>query len=108
MPSLNPGIQSRIKHLRPGPGRRGPNKITVDLKRAIIAAAVQHGEDGEGRDELVGYLRLLARKHRKAFTMLLGKMLPYDLTGTTTTTAPAVRIVSHLCGPVSQPRACDD
>ena len=68
------------KHkLPPGPGRpKGvPNKTTTQLKEAILeAAALAGGEDG-----LVGYLRMLAVTNSSAFSTLLGKVLPLQVTG---------------------------
>lgn len=66
-----------------GPGRPkgSPNKTTAALKEAILLAAEQVGEDGEGYDGLTGYLRRVAKEDVKAFSGLLGKVLPYQLTG---------------------------
>lgn len=60
-----------------------PNKTTRLLKDAILLAAEQVGEDGEGKDGLLGYLKTSAQKERKAFLGLLGKVLPLRLTGPT-------------------------
>ena len=61
--------------------RKGiPNKTTVVLKDAIIAAAEIIGEDGKGKDGLVGYLVNVARKHPKVYCRLLARVLPYHLT----------------------------
>jgi hypothetical protein len=66
-----------------GPGRpKGvPNKNTTLLKDAILSAAQQVGEDGAGKDGLVGYLVAVAKSDMKAFAGLLGKVLPIQLTG---------------------------
>lgn len=58
-----------------------PNKTTTALKEAILAAAAEHGEDDAGKDGLQGYLRKVAREDVKAFTGLLGKVLPLQVTG---------------------------
>lgn len=62
-----------------GPGRpKGvPNKITTDLKRAILEAAEAAG--GEGGT--AGYLARQADENPAAFMTLLGKVLPTTLTG---------------------------
>jgi hypothetical protein len=67
----------------PGPGRPkgSPNKTTKILREAILEAAEQSGEDGQGRDGLVGYLRRVADTDIKAFSTLLGKVLPLQVTG---------------------------
>lgn len=65
-----------------GGSRAGrPNKTTKTLKEAILLAAEQVGEDGKGKDALVGYLRRVAKQDVKAFAGLLGKVLPLQITG---------------------------
>ena len=64
-----------LKNLKPG-NKRGPNKTTTALKEAILAAAQAHGEDDNGKGGLEGYLRKVAREDVKAFSGLLGKVLP--------------------------------
>lgn len=68
---------------RPGPGRRKgvPNKSTTTLKEAILAAAAEHGSDNAGTGGLKGYLLKVAREDVKAFSALLGRVLPLDVTG---------------------------
>jgi hypothetical protein len=68
---------------RAGPGRpKGQaNKTTTALKEAILAAAEAHGEDDQGKDGLQGYLRKVAREDVKAFSGLLGKVLPLTVAG---------------------------
>ena len=58
-----------------------PNKTTMALKEAILLAAQEHGEDDIGTDGLLGYLRKVAREDVKAFTGLLGRLLPLDVSG---------------------------
>jgi len=58
-----------------------PNKTTALLKDAIIRAAELTGRDGEGSEELVGYLRRLAVTQPAAFASLLGRVLPLQLSG---------------------------
>ena len=43
-------------------------------------AAEQVGEDGKGKDGLVGYLRKIARTQPKTYAALLGRLLPYQIT----------------------------
>ncbi len=56
-----------------------PNKTTSALKEAILQAAEQSGEDQRGKDGLVGYLRRVANDDVKAFSGLLGKVLPLQV-----------------------------
>lgn len=58
-----------------------PNKTTTALREAILLAAEQVGGDGKGKEGTVGYLKLLAMTDPKAFSGLLGKVLPLQVTG---------------------------
>lgn len=51
------------------------------LKEAILLAAEAVGEDKKGKDGLEGYLRMVARTDVKSFCVLLGKVLPMQITG---------------------------
>ena len=68
---------------KPGPGRKPgtPNKTTAVLKDAILLAAQQTGRDGKGAGGLVGYLRRVAESDVRAFSSLLGKVLPLQVEG---------------------------
>lgn len=76
-------MTNKITSGNPGPGRPkgSPNKTTALLKEAIIKAAEEVGEDGQGKGDLTGYLRFLAKGEPKAFAGLLGKVLPMQVTG---------------------------
>jgi hypothetical protein len=68
------------KGVRIGGRQKGtPNKTSGLLKEAIILAAEQQGDAGEGG--LVGYCRFLAREQPKAFAQLMGKVLPLQVQG---------------------------
>ena len=62
----------------PKSGRRkgGRNKTTMALREAALVAAGLCGQDGKGKGELVGYLRMLAREQPAVFARLLVKILP--------------------------------
>ena len=65
-------------------GGRAPgqqNKTTKAMKEALILAAEKVGSDGKGKDGLVGYLERLARREPRSFASLLGKLLPFQITG---------------------------
>jgi hypothetical protein len=64
------------------PANRGrkkglPNKVTTQLKEAILAAAEQAGGDGG----LVTYLHEQAQMNPGHFMTLLGKVLPLQVAG---------------------------
>lgn len=62
--------------------RRGAgNKTTTQLKDAILKAAELTGLDDKGTDGLIGYLQRVASKDLKAFSGLLGKVLPIQVQG---------------------------
>lgn len=58
-----------------------PNKTTALLKEAILKAAETAGQDGNGKEGLVGYCTFLAREEPKAFAQLLGKVMPLQISG---------------------------
>ena len=64
---------------REGAGRKPgtPNKITTQLKEAILEAAHQAG----GPDGMVGYLKKQATHNSASFMTLLGKVLPHQIAG---------------------------
>lgn len=68
---------------KPGPGRpKGSvNKTTAKLKDAILLAAEKSGGDTRGKGGLVGYLKRVADEDVKAFSGLLGKVLPIQVAG---------------------------
>ena len=55
------------------------NKATVALKEAILKAAEASGSDGKGKGGLTGYLTQLSKTEPKAFSSLLGRVLPLDV-----------------------------
>lgn len=64
-----------------GRAKGTPNKTTKALKDAILMAAEATGYDGKGKEGLVGYLKHVASSDVKAFSALLGKVLPMQVTG---------------------------
>jgi hypothetical protein len=65
----------------PNAGRKKgqPNRTTTLLKDAILQAATLLGQDGKGKDGLVGYLKMLAIKERAVYARLLEKVLPMQV-----------------------------
>jgi len=76
-------VKSVVKPPNAGKGRKAgvPNKTTAALKDAILAAAAQSGGDLKGKGGLIGYLKRVADEDVKAFSGLLGKVLPLQITG---------------------------
>ena len=74
---------NKITGNKPGPGRPkgSTNKTSGKLKEAILLAAEEVGSDGAGKDGLTGYLTHVAKTDTKAFSTLLGKVLPMQVTG---------------------------
>jgi hypothetical protein len=70
-----PGFQKG--HAKVG-GRKkgGQNKITRDVKEAILAAGEKHGSDGKGKDGLVGAFLHVIRKKPEAWCSVAGKCMP--------------------------------
>lgn len=75
------GKTSKVLPPAAGKGRtKGvPNKSTQALKDAILLAAEKVGQDGKGKDGLTGYLIGLAKSEPKAFSSLLGRVLPLTI-----------------------------
>lgn len=68
---------------RRGAGRPkgSPNRTTALLRDAILKAAEAAGEDGQGKEGLMGYCTFLAKEEPRAFATLLGKVLPMQING---------------------------
>src|SRR6185437_2153872 len=58
------------------PGTR--NVFSCDYKKAIFEAAHRIGHDGNGKNGLVGYLMWVAVFHPRAFSLLLGHVVPLE------------------------------
>ena len=72
----NPGAFKK-GHEKLGGRQAGTHNTTTKLlKECILMAAELEGSDGNGKDELVGFLRRLANEDIRAFAMLLGRVLP--------------------------------
>jgi len=73
----------KIGQGKPGPGRKKgvPNKTTRALQEAILLAGENVGSDGAGKGGLTGYCEFLARTEPKAYSSLLGRVLPHTIQG---------------------------
>ena len=49
----------------------------------MLKAAELEGSDGKGTEGLIGYCRHVAQEDLKAFTSLLGRVLPLQIAGDT-------------------------
>lgn len=78
-PRLVPFKKGRVKTGGRKPGVQ--NKTTRVLRDAILDAAAVVGENGKGRNGLLGYLVRLARKHPQSYVHLIAKVLPMQVTG---------------------------
>jgi hypothetical protein len=76
-PRPDSGRKHRTKH----GGRQlgAPNKMTTELKEAVIEAAQRVGSDLKGKDGLVGYLMRLGQDDPKMFGTLLRAVLPLQI-----------------------------
>jgi hypothetical protein len=72
---------NRFEKGNPGKPKGAVNKTTKALREAILEAAEKSGGDMKGKDGLVGYLKRVADEDVKAFSGLLGKVLPLQVTG---------------------------
>lgn len=95
---------------RAGPGRPkgSPNRTTAALKDALMIAAEETGRDGKGKHGLVGYLKWLAVEEPKTFGMLLGKIIPTQITGDLTVRQAATMSDDELAAIASGSRTTAD
>jgi hypothetical protein len=77
-------------HAKRGGRKRGtPNVFPPDYKKAIVEAAERIGNDGNGRDGLVGYFSWVALRHPRIFsTVLLINVLPLEFAESNTPEEP--------------------
>lgn len=72
--------RSPVARRRPSPPDPG-GEATLQLTEAVLLAATQSGEDCQGKDGLVGYLRRIANEDIKTFSGFLAKVLPLQVAG---------------------------
>jgi len=85
--------RERAEYERPGTFKQGhekrggrkpgtPNAFSADYRRAVLEAAYRVGQDGNGKDGLIGYLRWVARHHPAIYCgALLVNLLPLEYVG---------------------------
>jgi hypothetical protein len=74
---LPPGMNVKGQPRLGGRVKGTPNKVTQDLRKAILEAATLAG----GKEGLVGYLKTQAIKSPGPFLSLLSKVIPVQVTG---------------------------
>jgi hypothetical protein len=68
-----------------GGRRRGSvNKFTQELKECIMQAAAEFGEDGKGKDGVVGLFKRMIDNNMPIFGMLLSRILPMQINAAVT------------------------
>ena len=60
----------------PGRPKGVATKALNDIRKLILEAADEVGEDGAGKDGAKGYLKMLATEHPPVFAQLLVKTMP--------------------------------
>jgi hypothetical protein len=74
-------------HARWGGRTKGTaNKTNKQMRDLILEAAADVGEDGEGKDGVLGFLRDCARHERVAYLNALVKLVPHQLVARVNTT----------------------
>jgi hypothetical protein len=72
-------FKKKGREKRGGRKRGTPIVISIDYKKAILEAAYRVGNDGNGKDGLVGYFSWVALRHPEIFcTILLGSLLTLE------------------------------
>lgn len=75
---LRPGSFKEGHEKRGGRKRGTPNFFSIDYKKVILEAAYRIGEDGNGKNGVVGYLSWVAEYHPRIFCTLLINLLPLE------------------------------
>lgn len=79
------GKKTRAPNRGGGRPKGVKNKTTIALKEAILLAAEQTGQDGQGKGGLAGFLKHMIATDLKAFASLLGKLIPTNIVADITT-----------------------
>jgi hypothetical protein len=75
---LRPGSFKQGHEKRGGRKRGTPNFFSIDYKKAILEAAYRIGQDGNGKNGVVGYFSWVAVRHPQIFCTLLMNLLPLE------------------------------
>ena len=86
---LRPGSFKPGHEKRGGRKRGTPNAVSADYKRSILEAAYRVGNDGNGKDGLVGYFEWVGLRFPTIFyTVLLVSLLPHECAEDSTSEQP--------------------
>jgi hypothetical protein len=81
--SREAGVRFEKGRAKRGGRKKGvPNKLSRDLKEAIIEAAIASGYDTKGKDGLRGYLKRMADYEVPIFGGMLRAMIPLQVNAT--------------------------
>jgi hypothetical protein len=95
---VTPITSRKPRHKLTGRPLGAKSKFTTDLKSAILEAAANIGDD-QGRQGLVAFLEDSARRHRKAYLMLLARLMPLQVDGSVSSTpVSSINILSIPSG----------
>jgi hypothetical protein len=84
-------------HEKRGGRQRGtPNVMSIDYKKAMLEAAYRVGNDGNGKDGLVGYLSWVAFRHAPIFCNALGSLLPLEFAESNNTSQEPRRTIEEI------------
>jgi hypothetical protein len=76
---LRTGDFKRGDEKRGGRKRGTPNAFSFDYKRAILETAYRIGEDGNGKNGIVGYFSWVGERHPRVYcNLLLTNILPLE------------------------------
>jgi hypothetical protein len=81
--SREAGVRFGKGHAKRGGRKKGvPNKLSRDLKEAIVEAAIASGYDTKGKDGLRGYMKRMADYEMRIFGGMLRAMIPLQVNAT--------------------------
>ena len=84
----------KLGHEKRGGRKRGaPNLLTIDFKRGLFEAAYRIGQDGNGKNGIVGYFSWVAERHQRIYcSVLLANVLVLEYAERNTSEEPRLTI----------------
>ena len=87
-----PGSFKQGHEKRGGRKRGTPNLFSIDYEKALFEAAYRIGQDGNGKDGIVGYFSWVAERHPRIFcSVLLANILVLEYAESDTPEEPCLR-----------------